>query len=222
MARTKASRALNVSGVSRMKSLLLKISLVLFAVSLYIGAPFATAWFIREAVRTGNSTVLAYTIEWPTVRETLKPAVAQIALGLPDPSTQPAEAPGLWQRIKAYWGQGTVESLVDRYVTPEGLPQLFTLRNAYRSFVSGEPDEAQTTPLLERISRAWARVKRAEFTGFTTFEIDMLDKHDPTRMYLGKMELTPLGWKLKELRIKFLSTADNSAAKLVGLTQQAM
>lgn len=201
-----------------MKSLLLKFGLAVFAVTLYIGAPFVTAWFIREAVRTGNSTVLEYTIEWPKVRETLKPAIAQIALGLPDPDSPAAEPPGLWQRIKTYWGQGTVDSLVDRYVTPEGLPQLFTLRNAYRNYVSGEGDEAQRAPLLERISQAWSRVKRAEFTGITTFEIDMLDKHDPTRLYLGKMELTPMGWKLKELRIKFLATA----ARLVGDMQQAM
>lgn len=200
-----------------MRSLLIKLGLGLFAVSLYVGAPFITAWFIREAVRTGNSTVLEYTIEWPNVRETLKPSIAQIALGLPDPEAKPSQPPGLWQRIKSYWGQGTVDSLVDKYVTPEGLPQLFTLRKAYRSYVSGEEDEAKKLPLLERISRAWARVKRAEFTGLTTFEIDMLDKNDPTRLYLGKMELTPVGWKLKELRIKFLSTASNSMQRLVAV-----
>jgi hypothetical protein len=205
-----------------MKSLLWKVGLAVFVAALYISAPFASAWFIREAVRTGNSGYLSYAVEWPTVRETLKPAISKIALGLPDPAADPTETPTFWQRTKAYWGQGTVESLVDKYVTPEGLPRLFMLRNAYRSYITREPDEAQTTPLLERISRAWSRVKRAEFTGFTTFEIDMLDKHDPTRMYLGKMELTLLGWKLKELRIKFLPPAPDTAADLGGLTQQAM
>ena len=36
-----------------------------------------------------------------------------------------------------------------------------------------------------------------------TFEIDMADKNDPARVYLGKMELTSAGWKLTELRVRF-------------------
>ncbi|MBS0250946.1 MAG: DUF2939 domain-containing protein, partial [Proteobacteria bacterium] len=50
-----------------------------FAVT-YVGSPFVTAWSIREAVRNGDSDYLAAAIEWPSVRETLKPAIAQIAL----------------------------------------------------------------------------------------------------------------------------------------------
>lgn len=199
-----------------MKSLLIKFSIVLLAATLYIAAPFVTAWSIREAVRSGNSDYLSSAIEWPTVRETLKPSIARIALKLPDPEQDPAASEGLWTRFKAYWGQGAVDSLVETYVTPEGLPQLFTLRKAYRDYVSGSVDEAQTTPILERIKRAWARVKRAEFTGLTTFEIDMEDKFNPTRVYLGKLELRPLGWKLTELRVKFLTTAKNTIQKFVG------
>ena len=205
-----------------MKSLLVKSALSAIAFTLYVGAPFVTAWFIREAVRTGNSGVLAYTIEWPSVRQTLKPAIARIALNLPDPEQEPAEKPGLWTRIKMYWGQGTVDRMVDAYVTPEGLPQLFTLRKAYRDFVASDADEAATLPLSERISRAWARVKRAEFTGLTSFEIDMEDKYDPSRLYLGKLQLTSMGWKLTELRIKFLTTAKNTIERFTDISKDAL
>jgi hypothetical protein len=41
----------------------------------------------------------------------------------------------------------------------------------------------------------------------------MADKHDPARIYLGKLKLTPVGWKLAELRIKFLTTAKNTIEK---------
>jgi hypothetical protein len=144
------------------------------------------------------------------VRETLKPSIVRIALNLPYPEEQPQASSGLWQRLKTTVGQGAVDRLVDTYVTPEGLPKLFTLRKTYRDYTANDADEAKTTPLLERIERAWARVKRAEFTGFTTFEIDMADKQDPARIYLGKLKLTPLGWKLAELRIKFLTAAKNT------------
>ena len=68
-------------------------------------------------------------------------------------------------------------------------------------------------PITERIKRSWARVKRAEFTSLVNFEIDMADKHDPNRIYLGKLEFNGLGWKLHELRIKMLTTVENTVSK---------
>jgi hypothetical protein len=196
-----------------MKLLSIKVALGVLAATLYIASPFVSAWFIREAVRNGNSDYLARAIEWPSVRETLKPSIVRIALNLPDPEEQPHASPGLWQRLKTTVGQSAVDRLVDTYVTPEGLPKLFTLRKTYRDYTASDADAAKAAPLLERIEHAWARVKRAEFTGFTTFEIDMADKQDPARIYLGKLKLTPLGWKLAELRIKFLTAEKNTTEK---------
>ncbi|MET0407263.1 MAG: DUF2939 domain-containing protein [Hyphomicrobium sp.] len=187
-----------------------------FAAIAYIGSPFVTAWSIREAVRNGNSNYLASAIEWGSVRQTLKPTIARIALNLPETQQTSAAGQTWWTRFKAYWGQGMVDGLVEKYVTPEGLPQLFTLRQTYRSYVAND-DDVNKLPLLERIDRAWARVKRAEFTSLTSFEIDMEDKYDPTRLYLGKLELFPVGWKLTELRVKFLTTANSSVQKFTDL-----
>ncbi len=189
-----------------MKRMIFKALLVLLVAGVYIASPFITAWSIREAVRDGNSEYLARVIDWPSVRETLKPQLARLALDLPDPSAEPALKPGLWQRVKAYWGQGAVNRAIDGYITPEGLPQLFTARKLYRDYISGQPEESKL-PILDRMKRAWARVKRAEFTSFSTFEVDMADKHDENRIYLGKLQLTGSGWMLKELRIRFETTA---------------
>jgi hypothetical protein len=190
-----------------MKRLLFKAALVFLAVAAYIGAPFATAWSIREAVRNGDSAYLERAIDWPGVRETLKPTLARLAFDMPDPVTQPNVKPGLWQRFKAYWGQGAINRAIDGYITPEGLPKLFALRKAYRNYTGAE-DEANTLPVTERMKRFWSRMKRAEFTSLTTFEVDMADKNDPNRVYLGKLELTGTGWILRQLRIKYLTTAD--------------
>ena len=198
-----------------MKRLLLQAAVITIAISAYIAAPFVTAWSIREAVRNGDSAYLENAIDWPGVRETLKPTLSRIALGMPDPEVQPNATPGLWQRFKAYMGEGAINRTIDGYITPEGLPKLFAARKAYREYVSHEPDEAKTLPITERIKRAWSRVKRAEFTSLTSFEVDMADKWDANRIYLGKLELTGLGWQLKELRVKFLTTAENAASKFV-------
>lgn len=196
-----------------MKPFAIIAALLAFVAVAYVGSPFVTAWSIREAVRNGDSNYLATAIEWPSVRETLKPAIAQIALNLPDSANELADKQGYWTRFKAYWGQGVVDGLVDKYVTPEGLPKLFKLRQTYRSYVDSE-DDTSKLPILDRVSRAWARVKRAEFTSFTSFEIDMEDKHDASRVYLGKLELRPTGWKLTSLRVKFLTPANATAQKL--------
>lgn len=195
-----------------MKALLFKAALTVVCLGAYIGSPFYTAWSIREAVRNGDSSYLQDRIDWPGVRATLGPNIGRIALNLPDIESVPSEKLGMWQRFKAYVGQGAVNRALDSYVTPEGLPQLFAVRKAYRDYVAGQPDESKIA-LGERIKRAWARVKRAEFTSLTTFEIDMVDKHDPDRMFLGKLALDGLGWKLKELRIKMLTTAENAVVK---------
>ena len=210
---TTADRSRDERGHPRMKRLIFKALLVLLVAGVYIASPFITAWSIREAVRDGNSDYLARVIDWPGVRETLKPQLSRIALDLPDPSAAPITKPGLWQRFKAYWGQGAVNRAIDGYITPEGLPQLFTARKLYRDYISGQPEESKL-PVIERMKKAWARVKRAEFTSLTTFEIDMADKHDESRVYLGKLHLTGSGWMLKELRIRFETTADASVKKL--------
>jgi hypothetical protein len=194
-----------------MRALILKASFVCLAIAAYIGAPFFTAWSIREAVRNGDSAYLEHRIDWPGVRASLAPTISQIAFDMPDPEAAPQQKPGLWKRFKAYLGQGAVNRAIDSYVTPEGLPKLFAARKAYRDYVAGQPDDSKIA-ITERIKRAWARVKRAEFTSFTTFEIDMVDKHDPDRMYLGKLALDGMGWKLKELRVKLLTTAARERA----------
>ncbi len=189
-----------------MKHLLLKVFFLFAVILAYVASPFVTAWSIREAARNGDAAYLQQVIDWPNVRETLKPTLSRLALNLPLEEAATAPKPGLWQRLKAYWGQGAVDRAIDSYITPEGLPLLFSMRKTYRDY-TGLEDEAKTLPITERVRRAWARVKRAEFTSFTTFEMDMADKHDENRIYLGKLELTGFAWKLKELRIKMLTTA---------------
>lgn len=183
----------------------------------YIAAPFATAWSIREAVRTGDSAYLERAIDWPTVRVTLAPSIKQLALDLPpgEAETVATENLTVWQRVKAYFGGGAINTAIDNYVTPEGFTQLFKMRKAYRDYVSGVPDES-TMPVLERMQRAWARVKRAEFTSFTTFEVDTTDKLDETRLYLAKFEVRGFGWVLKELRVRTLTAAEATIQKFAG------
>lgn len=217
--------------MKRLRRIVLLALLGLVLAGGYIAMPFHTAWSIREAARTGDTAYLSAKIDWTGIKETLKPAIARMALNLPaemDPGAtpeagaDPARKPSLWQRFKAYAGQGVVNRVVDKYVTPEGLPQLFTLKKSYNSVrdtvretVTGTHAEPVDLPFRERFKRFWARVERAEFKSLTRFEIDVRDKLMPERRFDGVLELRGLEWKLTELRVRESSSAKGSEPQQV-------
>lgn len=170
----------------------------------YVAYPVLTVWTIREAVRTGSTSTIEAKLEWPTVRETLRQSLTEYAIG-PIPVAAPGEALpklGLWQRIKTGLSRRAVDNLVARYVTPEGLPQLFGARQFYRESISGEQARLDAMPWHERAANFWSRIKRAEFHSPTEFEIEMADRNDPTRHYVGLLKLRGFEWKLAELRVR--------------------
>ena len=187
-----------------MKKILIAATAALLVSVGYVAAPFVTAWSIREAMQTGNTAYLAKKIEWPTVRETLRESLVAFATGpttVASPGAEPPR-PGLWQRIKTGLSRRAVDNVVDAYVTPEGLPQLFNARQFYRENISGEAAADRALPWHQRARRFWSRVKRAEFHSPTEFEIEMADRNDPGRHYVGLIKLRGMTWKLVELRVR--------------------
>lgn len=197
-----------------MKKLLIAASAALLLAIGYIASPFVTAWSIREAIRTGNSDYLAAKLEWETVRTTLRDSLTEYTIG-PTPIAAPgapAKQPSFWQRIKNGLSRRAVNNIVDAYVTPEGLPQLFNMRQFYRENISNEAATLDTLPWHERARNFWTRIKRAEFHSTSEFEIEMADRNDPTRHYIGLLKLRGLEWKLVELRLKTVREAALSLA----------
>lgn len=187
----------------RRRLLILTVLSALLASAAYISVPFWTAWSIREAIKAGDSAYLARKIDFASVRETLRPSLAQVAFDMPDPdASETAPKPGLWKRIKAYWGTSAIDRFVDSYVTPEGLPMMFQWRKSYRE-VTGTADAfAQTAPFRVRFAKFWSRLMRAEFKSLTAFEIELRDQYDASRSHVALLELAGLEWKLTELRVR--------------------
>ncbi len=190
--------------------LTLPILALLAAPAIYVAVPFWTAWSIREAVKSGDSAYLARKIDFAGVRETLRPSLAQVALDMPDPAMgDAAPKPGLWKRIKAYWGQGAIDQFVESYVTPEGLPQMFAWRKTYREIAGTVDPNAPPPSFRTRFTKFWSRLKRAEFKSMTAMEFEMRDQYDASRSHVGLLELTGpawrLDWKLTELRVRMAS-----------------
>lgn len=145
------------------KFLVAAFALFTFAAA-YIAAPFVTVWSVREAIRNGDAAYLDEKMEWPTVRASLRESLTDYAIG-PTPVAlpgQPVEQPGFWKRVKNGLSRRAVDNMVESYVTPEGLPQLFGMRQFYRENISSEANAAPL-PWHQRAYGFWSRIKRAVF-----------------------------------------------------------
>lgn len=193
------------------KSIIFFSLLTLMAVpAAYVAVPFWTAWSIREAVKSGDSAYLARKIDFASVRETLGPSLVQYSFDMPNPeAAEPAPKPGLWKRVKAYWGGAAVNRMVDKYITAEGLPKLFQWRQSYREVAGTGVANAQKPPLFERMKAFWSRLVRAEFKSPTEFEIEMRDQYDASRHHIGVLQLRGLDWQLVAARIRQVGFEDS-------------
>lgn len=196
-----------------MKKLLFALTAGLALAVGYVAYPILTVWTIREAIRTGNAAAIEAKLEWPTVRTTLRQSMIEYAIG-PTPVAAPGSAPpsiGFWQRLKNGLSRRAIDNMVESYVTPEGLPQLFGVRQFYRQNISGEQAALDAMPWHQRAASFWSRIKRAEFHSPTVFEIEMADRNDPTRHYIGLLKLRGLEWKLTELRLRSVAATTDPA-----------
>lgn len=188
--------------VARLIGRWLVAAFVLSTVALaYIASPFVAAHALREAVKARDTATIERKVVWDSVRTSLRASLASNAQLLPEATAAGAAIkPTWWQRIKSALGASMLDRFIETYVTPEGLPKLFTYRTAWRKTVQGLPDES-TLPFTERARLMFDRIKRAEFTSLTRIEIEMQDRSLSDRHYVTVMELQGWEWKLTEVSV---------------------
>jgi hypothetical protein len=180
--------------------------------AIYAASPFATAWTLKEAIKSGNVPVIDTLIEWDSVRVTLKQSMTALALDRPmdfqvPPETslaQSSNAPkaGLWQRVKGYFGTAAVERMINRYANAQGLPTLFSYGQAYKRYVTGVEEPPKTLANLpSRMREFLTRIRHVAFVTPGAFEIEMADKTDPSRRFTGLFEFREMRWKLTRLYV---------------------
>jgi hypothetical protein len=180
--------------------------------AIYAGSPFATAWTLKEAIKSGNVAVIDALVEWDSVRVTLKQSMTALALDRPMDFQVPPEASlaqssnapkaGLWQRVKGYFGTAAVERMINRYANAQGLPTLFSYGQAYKRYVQGVEEPPKTLATLPlRMREFWTRIRHVAFVTPGAFEIEMADKTDPSRRFTGLFEFREMRWKLTRLYV---------------------
>lgn len=214
-----------LKSMAPMRSFTLRLVIWLLPFAAYAASPFATAWTLKEAIKSGNVPVIDALIEWDSVRETLRRSLTHVALDQPMDFHAPPEsslaksagAPtsGMWSRVKSYVGTAAVDRLVSRYANAQGLPTLFTYGQAYKHYVKGIEEPPRTLANLpDRIGEFWSRLRHVEFVTPSSFEIEMTDKTDPSRRFTGLFQFREWRWKLTEL---YVHTDKNPLPRLAAI-----
>lgn len=193
-------------GLSRSSMRRVAVFFVVFTVLaglLYVASPFRAAYLLRQAVEQGDQPALDERVDWEPVRASLKASLHRNAQLLTEVNAAgEAIQPTLWQRIKALFGATLVDRFVESYVTPEGLPKLFTYHRSVSQRLKGKSAEAQPAQdAVARLKAFYARIKRAEFQSLTAIEFEIADEDDPARSYASLFRLSGGTWKLTGLRI---------------------
>lgn len=200
------------------RRLLILAALVVVLAGAYVSAPLYAAWQIREAVRANDTATLERKVDWVSVRASLKTSLAEARLVLSEAQEATGEArPSVWQRLKAAALPYVTDPLIDRYMRPEGIGQLYQLRQRLaaqaaaarrvaRAGTTGAgsrtPDPAPEPPgTFERARAVAKRIERLAFVSPTRVEIEMADQIVAGRTWIAALELRGLAWQLTELRI---------------------
>lgn len=196
-----------------MRKALLILSLILLAAGVHVASAFQAGWSIREAVRTGDTATLERRVDWASVRATLKRSAnetRQLVSEMAEASGVPTRI-GLWQRIKSAALPFVADPLIDRYVTAEGAPQLWSWRQTWRQRVRptiglSEP----TTPLagtwlggtdFDRALSVARRLDKATVVSPTRIEVELRDRYVEGRSWRAALELRDLTWMLTEVHL---------------------
>ena len=183
------------------RTLIFFCSLLILVSGAYIASPLWAAWSLREAIRGGDTATVRTMIDWPRVRRSLRRSLARQADILPARyRSRPRARRSMWQSIKAMFARPMLDRFIDRYVTPEGLPQLFQMNAEYRQRIRGQIREA-ARPWRARLQSFVSRLKRAEFTTLTTFVLELRDRNRPERVYLSVFQLEGWAWRLVTLKV---------------------
>ncbi len=153
--------------------------LVLICVALllvYIASPYYSFWRFTAALRSADSAALSSRMDFPAIRASLKKQlVARFA--------QRTSSHKWWNNL----GPTLIDTIVDAYVTPEGIAALISNPEVLKSL---------RRPQEFRFPRGkvedWSKVKHAFFTGPRTFVVD----REGIKL---RFRFTGLAWKLYQL-----------------------
>ncbi|MFV0297476.1 MAG: DUF2939 domain-containing protein [Hyphomicrobiaceae bacterium] len=195
-----------------MRKLIVGLIVVAVAAAAFTIWPFATAWQIHKAVRQRDVPTLEAKVDWPSVRRSLKSSLTESHQFIAELAAAGGE-PKLswWQRLRMRALPFVSDPLIDRYITAQQLPRLYTWQQTIRRKTpSALARTAKPGPLAGtwlaggRLDRnlAWLRrLEAARFVSPTKLVLEIADRVKPGRRWSATLEFVRLDWRLTELHI---------------------
>jgi Protein of unknown function (DUF2939) len=122
----------------------------------YAASPYFSFWRFTIALRSGDSAAISSRIDFPAVRASLKKQLVARFAGA---------TTGLkrWSNL----GPTLIDTIVDTYVTPEGIAALLSNPGALKSLQTPRQFKFSTGKVED-----WSKIKYAFFTGPRSFVVE--------------------------------------------------
>ena len=143
----------------------------------YGASPYFSFWRFSEAVRAGNSAAISSRVDFPAVRASLKKQLV----------ARFAKTTASHKRWSSLLGPTLIDTIVDTYVTPEGLTALLSNPQALKNLQSPKQFQFPTGK-----GAGSSKIRYAFFTGPRTF---LVDREELKLLF----HFTGTAWKLTDL-----------------------
>lgn len=157
----------------------------------YIASPYYAFWRFSSAIQAGDRDGVGSRVDFPALRTSMK---RELRLRF-DPAAARAK-PAKKDRLHAFlqgMGPTLIDTLVDAYVTPEGLAALLTNP---RVSLATKPENvgASGDREAQHHSVDWSKMRYAFFTGPRDFMVHAND----TKL---RFRFSEAGWRLREINL---------------------
>lgn len=174
----------------RSRTVFVLAAIVVVAVVCYGASPYYSFWRFREALRTSDRDAINARVDFPALRESMKRELH--ARFFPEAAADKSKKKNRWRAMLENAAPSLIDTLVDAYVTPEGIVAL--LADPRIAVAEKPPPNPSDAAPAAHHNFDWSKVHRAFFTGPRDFAVDA----NGTKL-LFRFSLA--GWRLRGIEL---------------------
>jgi hypothetical protein len=172
------------------------VTMVALVVSCYTLSPFIAAAMLGSAVRTNNVAMMDALVDWQGVKASLRKSI--LARLDEKAASRPVSA-GMLESV-SYTLTDTLSPYMVDYVLGQRIsPAGFALYMGPNSPQAQKVRAAGIDPDTLPSANTMKRIRRANFTDLTHFQIEIADRWDPEKIFLAEFELRGLFWQMSRV-----------------------
>ena len=167
-------------------------------VALYTLSPLVTAYALNNAIKSGDDATMNVLVDWPAVKQSLRVSILQ---RLDEQTLLRPGHPGWLQSVKYTIADAVGPLMVDHVLGQRVSPEGFTAYMGPHSPKAEAARAAGIDPDTMPSADVTKRIRRANFTDLTHFQIEIVDRWDAGKVLLATLELRGLLWRLSNVEM---------------------